>query len=59
MVPVPVRTLGKLESAALTFGGFVQIDAPDVTTAEAWAARLPATTAVVAEIRSVVSAPGM
>lgn len=35
MIPALVATLGTLDPAALTLGGFFQIDAPDTATAEA------------------------
>ncbi len=59
MVPVPVATLGRLDSSTLILGGFFQIDVPDVATAESWAARLPAATTGAIDVRATVPAPGM
>ncbi len=59
MVPVPEATLGTLDATTLVLGGFFQIDTPDLATAKAWAAKLPAAKSGAVDIRAAVQAPGM
>jgi len=59
MQAVPTATLGTLDPAPLTLGGFFQIDVADQATAAAWAAKLPAATTGAVEIRALVAVSGM